>query len=158
MEVDIKDLKYELRMLIGADRMVQLFEEKDIGNPINYFKDSVYLHARNLYSFFYKNSRKEITNNYNFDMTEYSSNWMIPLNNYVMHIDDDNKRNIGNNELNGLHINQKVHWFTSDIIRLWQEWIDSVVDLKFKEDLENALSTAYKEAADDYDGMVSNLK
>ena len=55
--VALKDLAYELQLLIGADEIVSFVEAHDFestsdadrfGNLVNYFKDSVYLHSRNL--------------------------------------------------------------------------------------------------------------
>lgn len=51
------DIKYELRLLLGAERIIQLIEindsftipdEKKFGSIVNYFKDSLYIHSRNL--------------------------------------------------------------------------------------------------------------
>lgn len=155
--VDIKDLEYELRMLLGADKMVLLFEEKGVGNQVNFFKDSVYLHARCLYSFFYKN-RGKLTNGLGFKMNEYESKWMEPLNNFVMHINASGIRSGGGNVQNNTHLNQKTHWFAKDIVRLWSEWIDSTTDQTFKEILKKSLKTAQNDAENDYDGLLSKLE
>jgi len=158
MEIaDIKDLEYELRMLLGADKMVLLFEEKSVGNPVNFFKDSVYLHARCLYSFFYKN-RGKLTNGQGFEMNEYESKWMNPLNNFVMHIDASGTRSGGGNIQNSTHLNQKIHWFASDIVRLWTEWINNTTDSTFKRVLEKSLKNAQRDAQNDYTGLLSKLE
>ena len=43
-------------MLIGANEIIGYLENlpraHEAGNEINYFKDAVYLHSRNLYNFF----------------------------------------------------------------------------------------------------------
>ena len=53
----LEDLGYELQLLLGADEIVSFIETHDnaaasdavkFGNLVNYFKDSIYLHARNL--------------------------------------------------------------------------------------------------------------
>jgi hypothetical protein len=53
----LKDLGYELQLLLGADEIVRFIEAHDtsvgvdadkFGNLVNYFKDSIYVHARNL--------------------------------------------------------------------------------------------------------------
>jgi len=136
--------------------MVLLFEEKNVGNQVNFFKDSVYLHARCLYSFFYK-SRGKLTVGQGFEMNEYESKWMEPLNNFVMHIDANGTRSGGGNVQDNTHLNQKTHWFASDIVRLWTEWIGSTTDQTFKVILETSLKTARKDAQNDYNGLLSKL-
>jgi hypothetical protein len=45
------DLAYELQLLLGADEIVSFIETQEpdtFGNIVNYFKDSIYLHSRNL--------------------------------------------------------------------------------------------------------------
>src|SRR4051794_38087854 len=46
------DVQYELRMLLGAAALAKKFASN--GNVTNYFKDSVYLHARILYEFLHQ--------------------------------------------------------------------------------------------------------
>ena len=156
INVNLENLKYELRMLIGANKMTRLFEEKDMGNPTSLFKDSVYLHARNLYSFFHKNKDKDFMNS-EYNMKEYSDNWMKPLNDYVMHIYNTEDRDNNRNVVNGEHLNTKVHFFTEDIIRLWKEWIDNAPDKDLKQELKNILVKAQKEAEHDYSSSKSRI-
>ena len=55
----LDDLFYELRMLLGAAAMCDAAEKHNCGNVVNYFKDSVYLHARILYAFFTNDKPKK---------------------------------------------------------------------------------------------------
>jgi len=151
---NLADLEYELRMLLGADKMVSLSEEIGLGNQVNFFKDSVYLHARCLYTFFYKNRKK----GHRFEMNEYESKWMKPLNEFVMHLDANGMRTGGLNVQENTHLNEKPHWFATDVVRLWSEWIDNTTNEKLKRDLESSLSKAQADAQNDYDELYSKLR
>ncbi len=153
----LDDITYELRLLLGADRLLSLFEEHQPDNTVNYFKDSIYLHARSLYSFLYNNGKQLLNNNSGFNMTEYNNDWREPLNNYVMHVDDDGSRNGGANVVGGVHLNEKPHWFVSDIVRIWVEWIDNTQDAAMKVDLQKALDQAKHEAKEDYINLIARF-
>ena len=91
-------LFYELRMLLGAAKMIKLFDENDMGNPSNYFRDSVYLHARNLYNFFdgeatYDSSIHTYVN-YVFDVSLYIK-FKSQLHAKVLHIGEPRVEEVG---------------------------------------------------------------
>lgn len=152
----ILDLEYELQLLLGASKIVRLLEEKkDIGNPINYVKDSAYVHARNLYSFFHKNNGQSLLSGHRFNMDDYTNNWMVPLNNYVMHLGANRIDN--NNVVEGVDLNKKVPWFAEDILRLWQEWIDNSNDPGIKSLLSDVLTKAQQASQRDYDSMTERI-
>lgn len=155
---NLEDIKYELRLLLGADKLLSLFEKHQPDNTANYFKDSIYLHARNLYSFFYKNGKQLLNNTSGFDLKEYSNNWRYPLNDYVMHVNDDGSRNNGANVVNGVHLNEKAHWFTNDITRIWCDWINNTQDHTLKIYLKKILDQAKQEAQGDYNNLISLFK
>jgi hypothetical protein len=65
----LDDLGYELQLLLGADEVVSFRETHDnaaasdaerFGNLVNYFKDSIYLDARNLLNAFTEHADTEI--------------------------------------------------------------------------------------------------
>jgi hypothetical protein len=154
----IDDLEYELRLLLGAAKIITALESKQsdvVGNNINYFKDSGYLHVRNLYNFFsggavHDGSVHEYTT-HNFNLTLYLQ-WKSPLHRHVLHI--SGKRNNANNEINGVHINTKLPDFATDTEALWQEWINVTTNTTEQQNLKDALTRAQKEAQDDCDQFI----
>jgi len=157
-ELFLKDLFHELRMLLGAAKMAKLFNENGMGNPENYFKDSVYLHARNLYNFFRGDARHDASVYdyvvHVFDVDLYIK-WKNPLHNHVLHI--KNTRTEANNEINGVHINTMIQAFANDIEKLWQNWIDVTIDPKTKKLLRDLLKEAQEQADGDYNISVSRI-
>ncbi|MBL8015338.1 MAG: hypothetical protein JNK26_04085 [Candidatus Doudnabacteria bacterium] len=154
----IEHLEYELRMLLGADQMIKLCAlKREIGNPVNYFKDSAYMHTRNLYNFF-SNKRNDANVEdfiqYPFDVTVYNK-WSDALHSHALHIKSD--RVTPSNVVDGQHLNEQVPNFVSDILRLWQDWIDATNSQTDKQVLVDALARAQKEAQDDYDSMNLRL-
>lgn len=156
--VPISDLAYELRMLLGAAKQCELFEEYDIGNPINYAKDSVYTHTRNLYNFFKANARNDATvtqfTQHAFDSVFYDT-WIDALHDHVLHI--KTSRNTPTNIVGGQHLNQQIQNFADDMERLWQEWADNTTDPQLKTELEEALVEARTQANDDYVSLKQRL-
>lgn len=152
------DLQYELRMLLGATGMCRLFDEQDLGNPVNYFKDAVYLHARNLYNFFGTSTRNDAhVKNFTqhaFDLSLYTA-WSAALHNHVMHIKPG--RINPNNVINGIHINEMIYEFTKDIESLWQDWVNHSGSVS-KSKLERILAIARKGAQEDYRITKERLK
>jgi len=152
MNENFEDIFYELRMLLGAGRMIELFDTKSMGNSVNYFKDSVYLHARCLYSFFYKKDKTL------YEMVEYNTKWKKVINDYVMHLYDDDSRSKSANTVDGIHVNTKCLWFVSDLLRLWKLWINNESNIKLKQDLKTALDNANEEAKNDYESLKKKLQ
>lgn len=152
----IEDLGYELRMLIGAS---EIAEALDSGNQVNYVKDSVYLHARNLYNFFSSSARYDAKvsqfTNHIFDLSFYDL-WKDPLHRHVLHIMDS--RTSPNNVINGEHINEQTKNFAEDIKKLWNDWIDNTTDPALKSELEHSLNQAIEEAGNDLDGLTAMFK
>ncbi|MEI6533266.1 MAG: RhuM family protein [Candidatus Roizmanbacteria bacterium] len=166
--VSIIDLSYELRLLLGAKKLCELCkchddDEKNknnkFGNVVNYFKDSAYIHVRNLYNFFAANTTNDAKvtqfTNYEFDVRLYKT-WINALHTHVLHIKTG--RNRPNNVINGRHINTMIPDFTEDIVRLWQEWIDSSNETKIKNELKKALERAEVDAKNDFDSLNNLLK
>ena len=153
-----EDLFYELRMLLGASKTTQLFDEKSMGNPTNFFKDSVYLHIRNLYNFFWGNANNDASVYdyiiHVFDVSLYIK-WKKALHKHVLHI--KNTRAKADNEVHGEHLNTMTQNFTSDIVNPWKEWIEVTTDKSIKALLEQTLEIAQKEAQDDYDSLKEKI-
>src|ERR1035437_5595583 len=127
------DLFYELRMLLGAAKMCQLSEEIELGNPVNYFKDSIYIHARNLYIFFINKSSNnddlligqlEAKGVYSQLKPKYYGEWRNAWNKYVMHLRNNRSTDtkISNQHKDGL--SEQSQNFAVDITRLFREWRD----------------------------------
>lgn len=150
--VEIEDLEYELRMLLGAAQLQQLTSDKLPGNIENYFKDSVYVHVRNLYNFFVKptsGNDDSITLFGTRLMTSrlYPHPWQVGINTNVMHV--NGRRSAGHNVHNGKHINECISDFADDIERMWLEWIAITQDAGLKVKLEEALAKARQESQND---------
>ena len=158
--VDIQDLRYELRMLLGAVKISCLFESSNLGNLVNYVKDSAYVHIRNVYNFFEAKSRNDAKatqfTKHSFDVALYHE-WSDALHQHVLHI--KTKRTHPNNiNKSRIHINQMIPIFAYDIQKLWKELIGQVKDLCVKTQLEDAFLTAEKEAQEDYENAIKQLK
>ncbi len=153
------DLFYELRMLLGASKMASLSSERKLGNLENYFKDSAYLHIRNLYNFFSEcsihDARVHEFVDCDFDLQLYKK-WKGPLHNHVLHIKDTRTR--ANNIKSGGHLNKMVQTFTEDIKNLWQDWIEATADKTEKELLQSLLLKAQEQADDDYNNSTLIIK
>ncbi len=153
------DLFYELRMLLGAANMVKLFDEKDMGNPASLFRDSVYLHARNLYNFFEGCARHDASihdfTSRVFNLGLYKK-WRTALHNHVLHINE--KRLKENNTIEGVPIDAMVQEFAKDIEQLWGEWIEFEKDQEIKKLLLSELETALEQANDDYNNSAPRIK
>lgn len=167
-KVSIEDLKYELRMLLGAAEIVKQVEQHDdvqnkdtqkFGNIVNYFKDSAYLHTRNLYNFFsgcavHDGSVHDYTL-YAFNLSLYKK-WKKPLHQHVLHI--SNARSKPRNKIDGAHINTQIPCFAKDIESLWDKWIEVTTDSREKRALQGALTRAQNEAKDDCNNFVKLIK
>lgn len=159
MRANIDDLQYELRMLLGADKLLQFFEEKEMGNSTNLLKGSIYMHSRNWYNFFSNESDNDakvsefIT--HDFDLSLYIK-WKSALHTHVLHM--KTARNNPNNIIDSKHLNEQPHIFVNDIVEIWKEWINKTRDRNIKESLQKAMDTATVEASDDYNNMLIKLK
>ncbi len=153
--IPINDLRYELRMLLGAAKVCELFETTQMGNVVNYIKDSAYMHARNLYNFFAADTKNDAKvtqfTNHKFDLIMYET-WKDALHSHVLHIKSN--RHTPTNIVNNTHLNTIIPVFAKNVTDLWQEWIDNTEQNELKETLIGALMTAQKEAQDDYNGMI----
>jgi hypothetical protein len=156
--VPIEDIAYELRMLLGAAKICQLFDEYNVGNPVNYAKDAVYLHARNLYNFFAADTRNDAKvtqfTQHQFDLTLYRT-WIGPLHDHASHI--KTSRHTPTNVINGEHLNEQIQKFASDIEKLWDEWSRITPASTLKTQLEEALNDARTQSWDDYDSFKKRL-
>lgn len=157
--VPLKDLEYELRMLLGAAIIYSLLEKINAGNPVNYVRDSVYLHARNLYNFFSADTRNDAKvtqfTQHSFDLSFYDT-WKDALHTHASHI--KTSRHTPNNVINGEHLNEQIQKFASDIESLWQDWMDHTINTQLKVQLNDALVRARREAQNDYDSLARKLK
>jgi hypothetical protein len=145
-------------MLFGAAKMWNLANDKDFGNPTNYFMDAAFVHARNLYNFFtgravHDASVRQFTQE-QFDLSLYYT-WKDALHNHVLHVNDS--RSSPNNVIGRVHLNKQVQKFADDIGTLWEKWINITTDQTLKSQLEKALEKARKESQDDYNFVEQKL-
>jgi hypothetical protein len=166
-KLPIEDLKYELHLLLGAAQIVEALEEFNknnpdtIGNLINYFKDSAYIHTRNLYNFFAadtKNDAKvtQYINNHLFNLALYQT-WIGALHDHVLHIKTKRGDVIKSNLINGKYLNEMVPCFASDIEQLWNVWVKITPDATLKTRLKNTLSEAQTCAKNDSENLIRLL-
>ena len=162
-KADLKDLEYELQILLGASLIIdQLEVERKLrdGNIVNYFKDSAYIHIRNLYEFFLSDPKKtndskvSAFTNHKFNLSFYLL-WREPLNRHVLHIAPG--RNNPNNVKNGKHLKDQIPSFAKNIEDLWTEWIRATADDQLKQKLENTLADAKRHAQNDCDKLLGEI-
>lgn len=159
----LEDLGYELRLLVGADEIVKFIEAHDnaatsgaerFGNLVNYYKDSIYLHARNLLN--------ALTNEYETEIgtipaaitsADYG-NIKVSLEWYVTHIKRPRNQDGVSNVRGGKHLSEHVHDLTAEVKRCWNEWIAATGD----QTLRDLLKTADQQAQDDVAQLTGLLK
>ena len=170
-KVPLDDLAYELQLLLGASKIIDTLERYDsqrladdrkMGNLVNYFKDSAYVHIRNLYNFFSANTQNdakvtEYIKGYSFNLTMYR-NWKGALHDHALHIKAERKNTPRSNAIGGRHLNEMVPDFTNDILKLWQDWIDNTTDKTLEKKLIKILDDAKKATNDDVDKVTELLK
>lgn len=149
----IKHLFYELRMLLGAAKMCTLAEENGWGNATNFFKDSVYIHARNLYSFFTDRTRDDVS------IQDFGLSCMYSelydekregLNRRVMHISPGRPtRNETVEPVGSSQLNELVEEFTAELEAMWEIWTSLTDDPTIKRQLTDALKDADVQSDDD---------
>jgi len=149
---------YELRQLLGSAEIVKLFDKKDMGNLCSLMRDSIYLHARNLYNFFHGIARNDASvyefTNHVFNVSLYIK-WKTPLHNHVLHIKDS--RVNPNNVIDGIHINAVALDFASDIEKLWRNWIEITTDGELKKLLEDGLEKAKTDVDKDFENSAPRI-
>jgi len=154
----IKHLFYELRMLLGAANLCSLTEENEWGNVTNYFKDSVYLHVRNLYSFFTDRTRDDVSIEDFGHCCIYSGLYnekREALNRRVMHVSPGRPtRNETVEPIGSSQLNELVEEFTTEIEAMWEIWI-SLTD---NPDVKHQLTTALKDARAQADNDVNKIR
>ncbi|MCV7342690.1 hypothetical protein [Mycobacterium haemophilum] len=160
------DLGYELRLLLGADKIVAFIEAHDnaassdtdrFGNIVNYFKDSVYLYSRNLLNAFVEHADTEIGKvPGRIGSTAYRNKIKAPLERYVMHLESarDQSGKVQNTLSDGRYLNEYIHDLTAEVRRCWSEWIDSTEN----QELNDILKAADKDAHNDCSGLKGLLK
>lgn len=157
--IDINDLQYELRALLGASLIWDLFKAESLGNPTNYMMDAAFVHTRNLYNFFTNNTTYDgslADFGYPLLNSNLYTNWREPLHRHALHI--NNGRSRPTNMVGSQHINQMVQLFAADITNLWQQWIaQSTSNAALNSQLVDALADAQKQANDDFSSVKAKL-
>ncbi|VEG57096.1 Uncharacterised protein [Mycolicibacterium aurum] len=151
----LDDLGYELRLLLGADEIVQFMDAQGtFGNLVNYFKDSVYLHARNLLNALTNGCATDIGTIPSAIRSEPYGRLKRSLEVYVMHIKETRNQRGVTNVRGGKHLNEYVHDLTAEVKRCWNEWIAATGD----QTLAELLQAAEKSAQDDLAQLKGHLK
>jgi len=153
---DLEDVSYELRMLLGAAEMCKAAEKRNSGNIVNYFKDSVYVHARILYEFFtdadYKNDASIVQFGHpTIASTLYTEAFRQRLNRRAMHMNHSRGKNTTKEPDGTTQLNEQIQDIVADIRDLFQQWINTCTDAKLKADLAELVEEAEKQTAHDSD-------
>jgi hypothetical protein len=162
--VALKDLAYELQLLMGADDIVSFIEAHDsestsdadrFGNLVNYFKDSVYLHSRNLLNALTNEYPTEIGTVPAATRSQLYGRVKGPLERYVSHINQArDQRGESNLTSDGGDLNEYTHDLTSEAQRCWSEWIEAT----HQRELQQHLDTAIKSAQNDCTKLQKLMK
>lgn len=161
-EISLKDLSYELQLLMGARRIIDFVDKWDsshkakFGNIVNYFKDSAYIHIRNVFN--------ALTNQYIVDKSPIPKmksvlykKWKASIEKYVMHIGNLRHQKGESNIKDGKHLNTMIPEFASEIEKLWQNWIQNSTNI-FSGRLTKVLDDVRNSAKNDIDNMEILLK
>jgi hypothetical protein len=152
----LKNIEYELHLLFGADLIITEIEKNDtvinedrnrFGNIINYFKDSIYLHTRNLFNLLTNEGLTEIGNIPKIQSETYKT-WKKSIERYVMHLDQARDQKGNSNVINNKHLNNQTHLFTDEIKYLVKLWIKGT-EKKNKAKIEKIYSKAERNANND---------
>ena len=165
---DLKtDLFHELRMLLGAAEMCSLSEQIKLDQPINYFKDAAFVHARALYYFFLENPKDddfsirqlEQESLYSLFTSKLWKDLRFPLNKFVFHITESRAaQQPVSNIINGRHLNTYTPDIKCDVLRLWRKWMEGTKSKEPRSWLENSLNLAWQQAQDDYCISLQKIK
>jgi hypothetical protein len=154
----LKDLEYELQLLSGADAIICQIESWDstktkdqdkFGNIVNYFKDSVYLHSRNLLNTLTNESPTEIGNIPGGIRSALYSKCKNALERYVMHLSQARDQRGTSNIIDSVHLNEHVHGLAAEVHKCWQDWIDKTIVEVDKERLKNILTAVNESTKND---------
>ncbi|ORJ63841.1 hypothetical protein [Mycobacterium simiae] len=141
----LEDLAYELRLLLGADALVACIEaDARFGNLVNYFKDSAYLHARNLLNALTEHADTEVGPiPGSIRSAVYRNRIKKPLERYVMHLESARDQiGVSNIFSDGRELNQHVPDLATEVRRCWSEWIAATGDQRLQEILDSSEESA----------------
>lgn len=156
-----KELYHELRCLLGAATVWQIYKKNGMGFDVIVAMDASFIHARNLFIFFAPT--KEDKNNQNsIKVTEFGpskpytsrvySTWKSALNRHLFHL--NKKRLRPTNLKNSGHLNEKVEVFAKEILMLWKKLESDPDAVSFQAHLKAAREQAISDAKNDADGRI----
>jgi hypothetical protein len=157
----------ELQLLLGASKITDYLENErqgQDGNLINYFKDSAYLHIRNLYQFLTKQKKggyDDITLvQIGYTPVSIKDTLYDPemLNRRVMHLTRNRHQNEVKEPLGTPQLNEKVNDLVSDITKHYASWANSIIDTADKLLALRILDTAQKQADTDFRNFKKTLE
>ncbi len=156
------DLNYELRCLIGARAFWHSLKEFDAGFGVIIAMDSALVHTRNLFSFFTKNGKSDvsvveyggISNKYN---SQISTLWLETINRYVMHISPGRLVD-GSNIKDEGQLSEQIDMFTDEILRLWNLFENDSDTHKYRKYISGTRERAFKDLGNDQVGYLAVLE
>lgn len=154
-EDHIEHIFYELRMVLGARNLSVIAEKNNWGNAGSYFKDSVYLHSRNLFTFFMARGKEGRNVQIDlFDINPFYSELFAAkeesLNRRVMHIGP--QRPVRNETVEPREedkLDKYIEQFVAELDTMSQLWIELTDDQMLKEELNKYYVKAHQEADND---------
>jgi Fe-S cluster biosynthesis and repair protein YggX len=151
------NLYHELRCLLGAATLWQIFKDDGAGFHVVVAMDSAFVHSRCLFKFFTEARGGNDISVVEFGAGPYPSGpykaWARSLDRHVLHISKGrvSPTNIRNRD----HLNEQVEAFARDIVRLWETFESDAGD--YSAVLIAARNRAITDAANDAAGRISPL-
>ncbi|RFZ65615.1 hypothetical protein DE4576_03384 [Mycobacterium marinum] len=165
---ELKDLAHELRQLLGAYEIMRYIEDHDsrcqndadkFGNIVNYFKDSVYLHSRNLLNALTNKIETEIGTVPADIKSETWAKIKRPAERFVFHSKEIRDQRGVSNIIDRRHLNTYAPELTEEAKRCWNDWKNhQTCSAADKEKLQQWFDTAVREAQDDCARLKQLLK
>jgi len=151
------DLYHELRCLLGAATIWQIFKDHNEGFNVVVAMDSAFVHARCLFNFFTRKRRNDIS------ITEFGQNspyksiifdtWEESLHRHVLHI--KKARLKPTNLKTGIHLNEQVENLAREILRLWEQFEKDSSASNFAGLLHESRARAIKDAENDTKRLIN---
>ena len=145
-------LYHELRCLLGATTVWQIFKSQAAGFDVTVAMDSAFVHARNLYNFFTEpKGGNDISVTAFGPSAPYPSTiydtWREALHRQVLHVSKG--RTSPTNLKDGAHLNEQVEVFARDILSLWCTFESDPAAANLRSVLKAARKRAIEDAAND---------
>ena len=133
--IGTKDIKYELHLLFSSEKIISVIEKNDeskgkdkqkFGNIVNLFKDSVYLHSRNLLNTLTNNALTEIGSIPENVKSDFYKRVKQSIERYVTHLNGPRNQKGVSNSIEGEYLYELTHKLVKEVRNCMQKWIDSI--------------------------------